>query len=102
VTGVVGIVAATPCCSMDGMARVTSEVHPPCVRSMVPTMRFGRGDDCARAQGGRARQNLSPSPRGSVRRRPCPSPGGSGETELAPELGKFERFPYSFLRFLSL
>jgi len=49
--GVVGTVVDTPCCSVGGMAHVASGVRPPCVGSLTPKTRFGRGVDCARGQG---------------------------------------------------
>ena len=72
---------------MGGMARVTSEVRPSCVKNLAPRLRLGLGGDCARAQEGRARRNLRPRSRSRARRnlRPRPSLEGSGETEPASE-----------------
>ena len=50
-TRVVEIVADMPYCSVGGMVRVTSEVRPPCVGSLAPRLRLGRGADCARCCG---------------------------------------------------
>jgi len=92
-----------PCCSMGGMVRVTSVVWPPCVRSLDPRQRLGRGGVCARAQGGQARRNLRPRPRGRARRSLCPSLEGSDKTELVPEPGKFGHFAlFLFAIFITL
>ena len=81
----VGIVAAMPCCSMEGMARVTSAVRPSCVRSLALRQRLGRGGACARAQEGSGEAELASEAKGSGETELAPVAKGSGETELAPE-----------------
>ena len=70
----VGIVAVMPCYSMGGMVRITSEVRPPCIRSLALRRRLRRGSVCARAQGvGSGEMELASEAK------------GSGETELVPK-----------------
>jgi len=70
---------------MVGMARVTSEVQPSCVRSLVPRQRLGRGGVCARAQEGSGEAELASEAKGSGETELAPEAKGSDETELAPE-----------------
>jgi hypothetical protein len=51
--GVGGKVGDVHCCGVGGMAQVASGVRPPCVRSLAPRLRLGRGIDCARGRGSR-------------------------------------------------
>jgi hypothetical protein len=48
---VVEIVGDVSWRGVGGMTRVVSGVRPPCVRSLAPRARFGRGVDFARGQG---------------------------------------------------
>ena len=83
--GVVGIVAAMPCRSMEVIANVTSRVRPSCVGSLAPRWGPGRGGVCARAQEGSGEAKLAPEAKGWGESELAPEAKESGETEPAPE-----------------
>jgi len=85
VAGVVGIVAAMPCRSMEVTANVTSRVRPSCVGSLAPRWGLGRGDVCARAQEGSGEVELTSEAKGSGEPELALEAKESGETEPAPE-----------------
>ena len=97
-TRVVGIVADMPCCSVGGMAHVTSRVQPPCAGSLASRPRLGRGADCARVWS-LVKAEIAPETQGSGETEPALEAGGSGETDPAPEAGGVGRPSYSFLPF---
>ena len=83
-TGVVAIVAAMPCCSMEVIANVTSRVRPSCVGNLAPRWGLGRGGVCARAQEGSGEAELAPEAKGSGEPWLAPEAKGSGEPGPAP------------------
>jgi len=85
VTGVVAIVAAMPCCSMEVIANVTSRVRPSCVGNLAPRWGLGRGGVCARAQEGSGEVEFASEAKGSGKTELASEAMESVETEPVPE-----------------
>jgi len=66
------------------MAHVASGVRPPCIGSLTPWTRLGRGVDCAQGRGS-VGAGIAPEAKGSGETEIGPEAKGLGETEIAPE-----------------